>query len=221
MIPDLLKIFVRGYRQFGREIRWNTPGYTFDEKHFTNIYLDCAIKNYYDAKLAAAKAGVTEAIAPFEKDSIEGKRLFVAAIHNNLPKEMDGEFRYMREVLLDQYRDMIPAYVLGEPDAKVPLHFEALRVKASEAGCDRMVIVNIWGSKQDDPATYSGGLLTKSDQAYDLIVVEQAVFQVSDGTLIDGRTYEKDSKYFTPLGALASAAVSMRADSAVWSGQKH
>lgn len=219
VIPDLLKIFVRGYRQFGREIRWTTSGYTFDEKHYTNIYLDCAIKNYYDTRLLAARAGISEALVPAEKPSIEGKRLYIAAIRNNLSKELDGEFRYMREVLLDQYRDMAPAYVFAEPDAADPLNFEMLRVKAAEADCDRMVIVNIWGSKQDDPATYSGGLLNKADQAYDLLVIEQAVFQVSDGTLLDGRTFQRGSKYFTPLGALVSAAVSMGEDSASWIGQ--
>jgi len=125
----------------------------------------------------------------------------------------------MREVLLDQYRIAAPAYVIGPPVENNLAHFEALRVKAAEAGCDRMVIMNIWGSTQNDPAIYDKGLLIKPNEPYDLIVLEQAVFRVSDGVLLDGRTYQKGSKYFTPLGALASAAVVMSGDSAAWSGQ--
>ena len=218
-IPGLLKVFARGYRQFGREVRWQISGYTFDEKHYPNIYLDCAVKNYYDKRKAAAAAGVAVAVSLSEKPAIDGKRLYIAEINNNLAKEMDGEFSYMREVLLDHYRDMIPAFVIGTKGVNETLNFEALRIKAAEADCDRMAIVNIWGSKQDDPAVYSGGLLTKPPEAYDLIVIEQAVFRVSDGVLLDGRTFQKGSKYFTPLVALASAAVTMRKESAVWSGQ--
>ena len=218
-IPALLKVFARGYRQFGREVRWQVEGYTFDEKHYPNIYLDCAIKNYYDKRQTAAAAGVAAAVELSEKPSIDGKRLYVAEINNSLDKEMDGEFRYMREILLDHYRDSIPAFVIGARGAEETLNFEALRIKAAEAGCDRMAIVNIWGSKQDDPAVYNGGLLTKPSEAYDLIVIEQAVFRVSDGVLLDGRTFQKGSKYFTPLVALASAAVTMTKESAVWSGQ--
>ena len=125
----------------------------------------------------------------------------------------------MREVLLDQYREAVPAYVIGGSDAKGPFQFDALRTEALEAGCDRMAIVNIWGKKQDDPAHYSGGLLTKAEEAYDLIVIEQNVFRVADGELLDGRTYEKGSKYFTALGALLSAAVALGGESAAWSGQ--
>ena len=218
-IPGLLKVFARGYRQFGREVRWQIEGYTFDEKHYPNIYLDCAVKNYYDKRQAAAEAGVAVAVSLSEKPSIAGKRLYIAEINNNLDKEMDGEFRYMREVLLDHYRDTVPAFVIGAKGETEALNFEALRTKAAEADCDRMAIVNIWGSKQDDPAVYAGGLLIKPSEAYDLIVIEQAVFRVSDGVLLDGRTFQKGSKYFTPLVALASAAVTMTKESAVWSGQ--
>ena len=134
-------------------------------------------------------------------------------------KELDEEFRYMREVLLDQYRNSVPAYVVGDLDANAPLHFEALRAQAAAANCDRMVIVNIWGSKQDDPAIYGGGLMVKPDEAYDLIVIEQTIFRVSDGVLLDSRTYQKGSKYFTPLVALVSAAVTLGGESVLWSDQ--
>jgi hypothetical protein len=220
VIPNLLKIFVRGYRQFGREILWTAPGLTFDAKHYPNIFMECAVKNYYDTRLAATRSGVKEAVVLDQKPSIEGKRLYVAAIHNDLHKALAKEFPYMREILLDQYREMIPAYVIGEPDAVAPYSLQALRTQAAAVDCDRMVIVNIWGRKQDDPATYSGGLLTKEDRVYDLLVIEQTVVRTSDGTVLDWQTYQKGSKYFPPLIALASAAVSMSGDSATWSGQR-
>lgn len=218
-IPDLLKVFTRGYQHFGREIRWTTSGYTFDEKHYPNIYLDSAIKNYYDKRSAAAAAGDSDAVLPNETPAVEGARLYIAEINNNLTKSLGEEFDYMREVLLDQYRIAIPAYVIGTPVENDSSHFEALRAKAAEASCDRMVIVNIWGSTQNDPAVYDKGLMSKPDEPYDLIVLEQTVFRVSDGALLGGRTYQKGSKYFTPLGALASAAIAMGSDSAAWSGQ--
>jgi hypothetical protein len=218
-IPVALQRIAGGFRQFGREISWKIDGYTFDEKHYPYVYLDCAVKNYYDKRAAAARAGVPAASEPAEKPAKDGKRLYIAAIHNNLPNDLRGEFKYMREVLLDQYREAVPAYVIGKSDAKVPFHFEALRIKAQAAGCDRMAIVNIWGKTQDAPAHYSGGLLTKAAEAYDLIVIEQTVFRVADGELLDGRTYEKGSKYFSALGALLSAAVALGGESAVWSGQ--
>lgn len=219
LIPDALQRIAGGFLQFGHEIRWKIDGYTFDEKHYPYIYLDCAIKNYYDKRLNAINSGVEAKFAPGEQPVREGKRLYIAAIHNDLPQNLNGEFPYMREVLLDQYRDAVPAYYIGEMNAKAPIAFDELRSKASAAGCDRMVVVNIWGKKQEDPAAYSGGLLTKAGSAYDLIVIEQAVFSVQDGELIDGRTYEKGSKYFTAIGALLSAAVALGAESAAWSGQ--
>jgi len=217
-IPDALQRIAGGFQQFGSEIRWKIDGYTFDEKHYPYIYLDCAVKNYYDKRLIAMKSAATN-LAPGEQPVQEGKRLYIAAINNNLPQNLNGEFPYMREVLLDQYRDAVPAYFIGEMNAKVPLTFDELRSKAAAAGCDRMVVVNIWGKKQDDPANYSGGLVTKAADAYDLIVIEQVVFSVPDGELVDGRTYEKGSKYFTAIGALLSAAVALGTESAAWSGQ--
>ena len=218
-IPDALQRIAGGFQQFGQEVRWKIDGFTFDEKHYPYIYLDCAVKNYYDKRLIAMKIAAASELAPGEKPAQDGKRLYIAAIHNDLPQNLNGEFPYMREVLLDQYRDAVPAYFIGEINAKLPLTFDELRNKAAAAGCDRMVVANIWGKKQDDPADYSGGLLTKAGNAYDLIVIEQAVFRVADGELIDGRTYEKGSKYFTAIGALLSAAVALGAESAIWSGQ--
>ena len=218
-IPIALQRIAGGFKQFGKEIRWKIDGYTFDEKHYPYIYLECAVKNYYDKRLTAVKAGVAAAAAPMEKPVAAGKRLYIAAINDNLPDDLHAEFNYMREILLDQYRDAVPAYYIGEPAPQDSLDFNALRDKAAAAGCDRMAIVNIWGKKQEDPARYSGGLLTKDDESFDLIVIEQAIFRVSDGELIDGRTYEKGSKYFTAIGALLSAAVALGNESTAWSGQ--
>jgi len=85
-VPGLLQVFTHGYQNFGREIRWTTSGYTFDEKHYPNIYLDCAIKNYYDKRLAAAQAGDPAAVLLDETPPIEGMRVYIAEINNNLPK---------------------------------------------------------------------------------------------------------------------------------------
>jgi len=219
-IPEALQRIAGGFSQFGREVVWKIDGHTIDEKHYPYIYLDCAIKYYYDKRLAAEREGVPAASVPAGTLAKDGKRLYIAAIKNDLPRHLTGEFKYMREVLLDQYRDSVPAYVIGGSGLIDADQFETLRLEAAKAGCDRMVIAKIWGEKQEDPAKYSGGLMSKPDEAYDLVVIEQAVFRVSDGVLLDGRTYEKGSKYFTALGALLSAAVAMGSESAAWSGQR-
>ena len=219
VIPNSLRKIFGAYRQFGREIRWEISGYTFDEKHYPSIYLDCAIRNYYDKRSAAIKAGVPTAIQFNEKPSMQGKRLYIAAVQNELYKDLRGEFTYMRELLLDQYRDTVPAYVIDHQDERVLLNFEELRAKAAEAGCDRMVISKIWGMKRNDVTDYNRGFVTKPSETYIVITIEQSVFNVADGAPLDVRTYENGSRYFTPLGALASAAVALGSESAIWSGQ--
>jgi hypothetical protein len=209
VIPNSLRKLYGEYRQFGREIRWQIDGYTFDEKHYPSIYFDCAIKNYYDKRAAAVRAGIGSAVEPREKPSYNGKRLYIASIQNELPRHLSGEFAYMREVLLDQYRDTVPAYVIGDLDKNILMNFETLRIKAAEAGCDRMVTAKIWGMKRRD----------ETDTYKDVLIIEQIVYKVSDGTTIDVRSHEKGSRYFTPLGALVSAAVALGGESSIWSGQ--
>ena len=209
VIPNSLRKLYGEYRQFGREVRWQIDGYTFDEKHYPSIYLDCAIKNYYDKRAAAVRAGIGSAVEPREKQAINDKRLYIASIQNELPKHLSGEFAYMREVLLDQYRDVVPAYVIGDLDENILLNFESLRVKAAELGCDRMSVAKIWGMKRRD----------ETDTYKDVLIIEQTVYRVSDGATLDVRSHEKGSRYFTPLGALVSAAVALGAESSIWSGQ--
>ena len=47
-VPDLLSRLYGGYHHFGKELRWTAPGYSLDDKQYVRMYLDQAVRNYYN-----------------------------------------------------------------------------------------------------------------------------------------------------------------------------
>ena len=216
-IPGLLPRLYGGFHHFGKEIKWTAPGYAMDDKHFVRMYLDQAIRFYYDKTAVAINAGVPQ--IPIETEAEKSTRVCIADIRFDVPDLYKEDIPYMRHVLVDEYRRVLAGYSTRDLESGASLSFAGMRAAAASAECEKMIVDTIWSQRRDDPAVYSKGLLREPEEAYYLVTLEQMVYRVSDGALLDARTYQKDSKSFTPLGALLSASIVMGGDIGAWNGK--
>lgn len=199
-VTGALQKLVGGYEQFGREIRWQTPSNQNADPHQIALYLDLAIKNYYQKREQAVLAG--ELSIPNETMMTPGKaRVYVAPIQNQLPKELQSEFTYMKEALYDEYRNTLPGYVLDTEDGN-----EDIFQKAVAASCDLVVVPEIQAYK----------IKNEKDTSY--ITLEQRVYQVGNGTMVTAASYGSSTRDLTSLEALIHNAKNMSQNRQEWLG---
>ena len=200
-IPQALRRVYGGYRHFGKEIVWTVPDALKPYiPHDIPVYLDIAVKKYYPVRRQAMDEGLIPVAEP-----IAGKpRLYVAPIKNSLPKELQGEFTFMREGLLEQYGDILPGFVL-DPGKSFD---ETTMKKAASAGCDLLAVPEIEAHKlQNDGSTY-------------YVSLNQTVYRVTDGTVVGVGNYGSNTKVLTPMLAFLHDAGTMGDDSAAWIKEK-
>lgn len=199
-VTGVLESLVGGYEQFGRELLWPTPDNLPQEPHDMAVYLDAAMKNYYDKRRQALTAGVITAsyrVLPAGGEPF----VYVSPVVNNLPGPVSGEFYYMREALLGEYRDLFPAYIFadGEPADLA----DSLRTAAA-AGCQWLVVPEFGGYRVKD----------ETNQYY--ITFQQTVYRVKDGTLAGLETYGSGTRHLTPLEAAVHAVLGMSVQKTPW-----
>jgi pimeloyl-ACP methyl ester carboxylesterase len=197
-ITGALQQLVGGYEQFGHEIRWQTPGSENAGPHDITLYLDLAIKNYYDKRQKAVLAG--ELSVPDQARGVtETPRVYVAPIKNNLPADLQNEFIYMKEALQDEYRSAFPGYVLdmGEDD-------KAVFQKAIDAQCEWVVMPKVEAHKAKN-----------EDNVY-YITLEQSVYRADSGAIFNTASYGSSTRTLTSLEALIHDAKNMSSNKHEW-----
>ena len=194
-IPVALRRVYGGYRDLGQKVVWKVPNALMVySRHDMNVYLDVAIKQYLTAYRQAAFAGLLPLAEP-----ISGQpRLYVAPILDSLPGELQGEWAFMRHALLQRYEHISPGYVL-DPGAA---YDKTTMEKALAAGCEFMVAPEIKAEK------YQNDFYT--------VTLNQKVYRVKDGVLVNEATYSNNTKEMTPMEALIFQARAMDKDSAAW-----
>lgn len=181
-VTGLLQSLVGGYKQFGREAEWDMPANTY-QPHSMTEYVDLVIKNYYDKRNLAEQAAV---IPQPVTVAGAGMRTYVAPLKNNLPAALAGEYRYMQQALWDEYRKMLPGYVLSaEPDTT-----GNLLKKAAAAGCERLIIPE------------ASGYILKQERNVYYISLNQIVYDIASGSVATMADFSMATYEVTPLEAL-------------------
>jgi hypothetical protein len=181
-VTGVLQTLVGGYKQFGREIKWNPPD-TVGDSHELTGYVDSAIKNYYDKRHQAVQAGMKLPALTANKQENRG-RVYIAPLQNNLPASLTTDFWYMEEALKDEYRQTLPDYVTGELSAP-----KAWREAAVTSGCRWAIVSKV------------GAMRVKQEKNIYYITVTQTVYDVATGAVVDATIFSTNTYNLTPLEA--------------------
>lgn len=197
-IARVLQDLVGGYVQFGKQINWNTDK-AFDQGHEMALYLDVAMKNYYKKRWAAMDAGAVS--LPNEVLPKDGQKyVYVLPLKNNLPAALEKEFPYMKEAIMDIYREKMPAYFLAESDSG-----EQTDIKTAAAINCQLVAV---------PEVYAYKIRQEAD-VY-TIVLEQRIYEAATGTLVGMDVFSSSTRNMTPLESFMHNTVNMGIRSTQW-----
>jgi hypothetical protein len=198
-ISEALQDVVGGYNQFGHKIIWDVPETATILPHEMTMYLDLAIKHYYWNRHQAIQAGLIPAPPDQTLPVADVPRVYVAPIKNHLSENLQEEFFYMKEALQDEYRRSFPGYVIdtAQDDGDV---FK----KAAAAGCQWVLVSEIQDSK------------IKTTQSGYYVSLEQSVYSVATGEIINFASYGSSSRTTTLLQALIHDSKNIRRDSHIW-----
>ncbi len=203
-ISEALQDLVGGYNQFGRKIIWDVPETATVLPHEMTMYLDLAIKHYYWNRHQAIQAGLIPAPPDQTLPVADVPRVYVAPIKNHLSENLQEEFFYMKEALQDEYRRSFPGYVIdtAQEDGDV---FK----KAAAGGCQWVLVSEIQDSK------------IKTTQSGYYVSLEQSVYSVATGEIINFASYGSSSRTTTLLQALIHDSKNIRRDSHIWLTPAH
>ena len=181
-VTGVLQTLVGGYKQFGREIKWNPPD-TVDDPHKLIGYVDSAIKNYYDKSRQAVEAGMKRpALAAAEQ--INHGRVYITPLQNNLPPALAADIWYMREALGDEYRRTLQDHAIADEHGST-----AWQEPATAAGCWWAIVAEVSADRAKQ----------KKDTYY--ITLTQTVYDVATGAIVDTATFSTGTHNLTPLEA--------------------
>lgn len=191
-VMSVLQTFVGGYKQFGREVKWENP--VSDRPHEMAEYADHAIKDYYDKRYQALNQGVIQ--LPNRLAGGTGKgRVYIASLKNSLPEPLTKEFWYIEQALRDEYRQSIPEYVFGDSSA-----VNHLLKRAGDAGCKWLVVPEIGGYRlKDEPNVF-------------YISLTQTVYDVATSSIVKTGVFSTGTFNLTPLGAFIHVSKGMTYD---------
>ena len=186
-VTGVLQTLVGGYKQFGREIKWNPPD-TVGDPHQLIGYVDSAMKNYYNKRSQAVQAGIKLPV-PIVTTQANRGRIYIVPLKNNLPASLTADFWYMQEALQDEYRQTLPDCITGDQDADP----NAWRKAALAAGCRWAVISEV------------GAMRVKQERNIYDIIVNQTVYDVVTGAVIDAPLFSTNTYNLTPLEAFMNS----------------
>jgi len=198
-VTGVMQKLVKGYQQFGQEVRWQVPNNATVEPHQMTIYLDLATKHYYQKRQQAIQAGVIPELVNQTAPVAGVPRIYVAPIENRLSAKLQEEFFYMKEALQDEYRRTLPGYVIATAQAE-----EDVFKKAKLAGCQWVLVTEIEENK------------IKDEQSGYYITLEQSLQSVANGNIVKFASYGRSSRTSTPLQALIHDGRNMSRDSHDW-----
>lgn len=193
-VTGVLQALVGGYKQFGREVLWDMPSVAHNPHEITT-YADVALKNYYDKREQAAQAGLVTLPTSATVPGTPWGKVYVAPIKNSLPNTLNKEFWYIKQSLLDEYRKVIPDYVIADDTGT-----DKSLKRAADAGCRWLLVPEVVGYRQ------------KEERNVYYIALTQAVYNVETGKLIKAAAFSTGTYNLTPLTAFIHVNKSMTYD---------
>ena len=197
-VPDSLINLVGGYRQFGREIKWDMPGEIDKSPHAIAVYSDVAMKRYFDAKKNAEVA----ALLPTDKGKVaDGQPLvYLAPLTGQLPDNWQHELPYMQAAATDLASRKLPGYIVGTKTGDLA---EMLQC-AGQQGAEAVLMTEVQAER----------MRQEKDTYY--VTVLQRVYRVSDARLVHYSVMSSNTKELTALEAFARAQADELALSNQW-----
>lgn len=187
-----------GYKQFGREICWTSQDITQKGHHAMVGYLDGAIKDFYHKRHQAQEAGLVK--LPEQKTVANSPaRVYVSSARNCLPENLQVEFWYMQQALWDEYRRILPGYILADNVSPA-----ALREQAAAQDCRWLVVPEISAHR------------LKEEQNTYYITLQQTVYDTNTGRAVAMSSFSTSTHNATPLEALIHDARGVGAETDKW-----
>lgn len=181
-IEKTLQAFVGGYTQFGNEIKWRENRNVYKRSHSIVVYADSAIRNFYDKRGDARRAGFVD---PFYKDAAEGTPMvYVAPPTIRVDAEIQDDAFYLEETIKNTMQRHLPGYVFGQG------HREKLQDelrKAEAAGCGYLVLQDVQISK------------VKTMRHVFYADIQEDVYSVKDRALLASLHRASGTRDFTPI----------------------
>ena len=199
-VPYGLSTLVGGYHQFGYEEHWQVPKTVNAFPHNMAVYLDYALKNYFDKRKALedeTKQKVNR--KGMYKTSLNVKG-YVAPLRNELQQELGSEFYYMQKIMEDQAWRTFPEVVIAEQELSFDEHLRKARLE----GCEVVLL-----------PTVSAKRIKHEGQQY-YVQLRLFVHSAFDGRLLGGYVYSSNTREFTPAEAFLSNVRNMTSESGEW-----
>lgn len=188
------------YVQFGQEVTLRSPDDYHYDSHDMVLYLDHAIKNYYDKRQLAVDAGVLSVPSQvLPASSSSSPFVYVSPLTANFPPAWDKELPYIKAALQDEYRQLFSAYILADGTGTT----NALQ-EAAAAGCQWLVVPEFQARRlKNDPNSYQ-------------LTFQQTVYRVKDSQLVSLQTFSCGTQKLTPVEAAIHLAMEMSAEKSPW-----
>jgi len=110
-IESALQTLRPDYAQFKEKIEWKKDRHIEKMEHSMVIYLDSALRKYYDAK-KALDGSLMAVKQSNDKMSLSG-RIYVAPLVLETPSDLNKDRFYMKSVLQGLWQQRIPSCILG------------------------------------------------------------------------------------------------------------
>lgn len=197
-VPDSLVNLIGGYRQFGREIKWDMPKHVDKLPHAMAVYGDVAMKQYFDVNKKAEAADVL----PVDESKVNDGHpiVYLAPVTGRLPDGWQRELPYMQAAATDLARRKLPGSIVGTETGELA---EILR-QAERQGAEAVLLTEVQAER----------MRQEKDNYY--VTVLQRVYRVSDKRLINYSAMSSNTKELTALEAFARATADELALSGQW-----
>lgn len=197
-VTGILQGLAGGYKQFGREIRWDSSSPAGKGPHTMVEYLDLAIKNYYYHRNLTKPAGETASIT--KKLGTRKNLVYIAPLIAQLPEPLTSEAWYMQEAVADQYSKTLPEYIIADKSESTAGYL----AKAAAENCKWLLTQELSGYKLKD----------KPNEYY--ITLTQTIRSVDTGEIVYIASNSTGTNKLTPLEALLHDARNMGLNIAKW-----
>lgn len=182
------------FTQFGERVQWQRNYTTERAHHEMAVYLDAAIRNYYDIWSGQQNSENKADIIRSNKDSIwngddrdgQGYRVYIAPVELHLYGDIQRDSGYIRQVTKDMLIHQMKGTVadVGETSDLMDTC-----KKAKEMGCQYVIFEKITGE------------LEKTSKYIYYLTVEEMIYDVT-GQLVTTQTTSTTTSKVTPIEAV-------------------
>ena len=178
-IAGVLQSVKNGYSQQGEAIKRKNKAYGDRMAHLMSVYLDCAIRNYYDVreKAQATFAKPTPAVRA---------KAYVAPVNFNLDVNISADEKYMKYLVQDALTARIADPVFSVESRE---EFDETMKNAKAAGCDYAIVTDIFGGT------------VKGNRQTCRIVMEETVYN-AEGSVVAMQSASTLTANLTPIEAV-------------------